>query len=164
MTAQQAMRAEPLEDFLADWSVHLRAKNRSRATIESYLTVGSAFVAWLHAEGRSAAHTDITRATIEKYLAAMHERVAPATVAKHHRSLQQLFRWLVSDGELERSPMETMSPPAVPEQPVPVLDLDQLARLLKSCAEHLREPTRHRHHPALPRHGHDSWRARRADS
>jgi site-specific recombinase XerD len=26
----------------------------------------------------------------------MHERVAPATVAKHYRSLQQLFRWLAS--------------------------------------------------------------------
>ena len=64
----------------------------------------------------------------------MHERVAPATVAKHYRSLQQLFRWLVVDGELDRSPMETMSPPAVPEQPVPVLDLDELGQLLKSCA------------------------------
>ena len=36
----------------------------------------------------------------------------PATVAKHYRSLQQLFRWLVEDGEIPRSPMERMSPPA----------------------------------------------------
>ena len=30
--------------------------------------------------------------------------------------------------------METISPPAVPEQPVPVLDDDTLTRLLKACA------------------------------
>ncbi len=53
----------------------------------------------------------------------MRERgLAPATVAKHYRSLQQLFRWLTEDGEIARSPMERMSPPDVPEQPVPILD------------------------------------------
>jgi len=135
MASRQAPRAgEPLLDFLDDWAVHLRAKNRSRGTIESYLTCGHALVDWLAETGRNPHHTAITRAVLEQYLAAMHERVAPATVAKHYRSLQQLFRWLVVDGELDRSPMETMSPPAVPEQPVPILDLDELARLLKSCA------------------------------
>jgi len=76
----------------------------------------------------------VSRSLLERYLAQMHERLAPATVAKHYRSLLQLFRWLVVDGELERSPMENMSPPAVPEQPVPVLDLDQIAKLLNACA------------------------------
>lgn len=125
---------EPLGEFLPDWEVHLRARNRSRGTIDSYLTVGRALVEWLRRTGRSEEHSAITRGVLEQYLAEMHARVAAATVAKHYRSLQQLFRWLVVDGELDRSPMETMSPPAVPEQPVPVLDLEQLGRLLKSCA------------------------------
>jgi site-specific recombinase XerD len=133
VTNRQAPSGEPLRDFLDDWRIHLRAKNRSRGTIESYLTCGESLCTWLEGEGRPTEHTAITRATLETYLAAMHERVAPATVAKHYRSLQQLFRWLVVDGELERSPIETMSPPAVPEQPVPVLDDDALGRLLKSC-------------------------------
>ena len=125
MTQRHAARAgEPLADFLADWEIHLRALNRSRGTIESYTTVAAAFCAWLAAEGLPDDHTAITRATVGRYLAALHERVSPATVAKHYRSLQQLFRWLVNDGELERSPMETMSPPAVPDQPVPVLDME----------------------------------------
>jgi site-specific recombinase XerD len=134
VTKGQAPPGEPLRDFLDDWRVHLRAKNRSRGTIESYLTCGDALCAWLDEQGIDGSHTAITRSVLEQYLAAMHERVAPATVAKHYRSLQQLFRWLVVDGELDRSPMETMSPPSVPEQPVPVLDDDTLLRLLKSCA------------------------------
>jgi site-specific recombinase XerD len=125
---------EPLRDFLEDWRVHLRAKNRSRATIESYLTVGRAFCDFLDANQLASTHLAVRREHIEQYLADMQGRVAPATTAKHYRSLQQLFRWLVSDGELDRSPMEHMSPPAVPEQPVPVLDLDQLSLLLRACA------------------------------
>jgi site-specific recombinase XerD len=130
---RQGPSGEPLSEFLADWQVHLRAKNRSRGTIESYLTVGRAFCDYLDTNHIDDAHTAISRATIEGYLAEMNDRVKPATTAKHYRSLQQLFRWLVVDGELDRSPMETMTPPHVPEQPVPVLDLDQIAALLVAC-------------------------------
>ncbi len=134
MSQRQAPQGEPLADFLDDWGVHLRAKNRSRGTIDSYLTCGRNLCDWLQAQALPAEHTAVTRQVLEQYLAAMHARVSPATVAKHYRSLQQLFRWLVVDGELDRSPMETMSPPSVPEQPVPVLDLDDLTKLLKVSA------------------------------
>jgi site-specific recombinase XerD len=133
MPTRQAPSPEPLSDFLDDWRVHLRAKNRAAGTIESYLAVGRAFCDFLAANGLDYGHSAITRSTLERYFAEMNERVRPATTAKHYRSLQQLFRWLVSDGELDRSPMETMSPPSVPEQPVPVLDDDALAKLLASC-------------------------------
>jgi hypothetical protein len=61
--------------------------------------------------------TGIAREHLEAFLAALSDRLSPATVAKHDRSLQQLFRWLVEDGEIGHSPMERMRPPAVPEQP-----------------------------------------------
>jgi site-specific recombinase XerD len=135
VTSRQApATGEPLRDLLADWRVHLRAKNRSKGTIDCYLTCGSALCDWLDEHPYGANHTDVTPRVLDTYLAQMHERVAPATVAKHYRSLQQLFRWLVVDGELDRSPFETMSPPEVPEQPVPVLDVDALTTLLESCA------------------------------
>jgi site-specific recombinase XerD len=75
----------------------------------------------------------ISREHIEAFLAALVDRVAPATVAKHYRSLQQLFRWLVDDGEIPRSPMEKMRPPAGSEQPVDVLSDDELRRLLAAA-------------------------------
>ena len=59
--------------------------------------------------------------------------MSPATVAKHYRSLQQLFVWLVDDGEIDRSPMERMRPPSVPEQPVAVLTIEELGALLATC-------------------------------
>ncbi|MBA2561154.1 MAG: tyrosine-type recombinase/integrase [Propionibacteriales bacterium] len=134
MTDRSLRPGEPLRGFLGDWSVHLRARNRSRGTIESYLSVSRGLCDWLDTNRLDGSHIAVSRGVLERYLAEMNTRVSPATTAKHYRSLQQLFRWLVSDGELDRSPMETMSPPAVPEQPVPVLDVDQLAALLKSAA------------------------------
>lgn len=77
---------------------------------------------------------DLTREHIELYLVSMQERrLSAATVAKHYRSLQQLFRWLVEEGELERSPFERMRPPRSPSNPVEVLTEEELGRLLATC-------------------------------
>jgi site-specific recombinase XerD len=75
----------------------------------------------------------IRREHVESYIADMVGTASPATVAKHYRSLQQLWRWLVDDGEITDSPMARMRPPAVPEQPVPVLTEEDLSALLKAC-------------------------------
>jgi site-specific recombinase XerD len=106
--------------------VHLRAKNRSQGTIESYLTCGNALCDRLDAQPYGVNHTDVTSRVLETYLGQMHERVSQATVAEHDRALQRLFRWLVVDGKFE--------PPEIPEQPAPVLDLGDLAKLLKASA------------------------------
>ena len=56
-----------------------------------------------------------------------------ATVAKHYRSLQQLFRYLDEADVIDRTPFAKMRPPAVPEQPIPVLSGDDIRRLLAAC-------------------------------
>ncbi len=134
MTESQAPRApDDLADLLDDWRIHLRSKGRSLATINSYLTVGRTFVKYLTAHGLPTGASVVTRSHLERYLGDMRERVSAATVAKHYRSLQQLFRWLTEDEEIVVSPMAKMSPPSVPEQPVPVLDDDALRLLLAAC-------------------------------
>jgi site-specific recombinase XerD len=75
----------------------------------------------------------INREHIEAWLADLYQRLSPATVARHYRNLQQLWRWLIDDGEITRSPMERMRPPAVPEQPVPLISEADLVALLAAC-------------------------------
>ena len=135
MASKQPPVETPLRDLLWQWQVSLRAGGRQPQTISSYLTVGHQLVAYLEHEGLPATAQSVGREQLERYLASMFERgIAPATVAKHYRSLQQLFKFLVEDDEIEHSPMERMHPPKVPEQPVPVLTDDELWRLLKACA------------------------------
>ncbi|MDT4940372.1 MAG: hypothetical protein QOJ34_461 [Pseudonocardiales bacterium] len=132
MTALAAA-VDDLETLLDDWRTHLRARNRSKATIASYNRCAAAFREFLVNQGMPTGAAAIAREHVEAFLANLTDRVAPATTAKHYRSLQQLFKWLEEEGEIPRSPMQRMKPPSVPVQPVPVLADDQLAALLATC-------------------------------
>jgi len=124
---------DSLRSLLADWNIYLRATNKSPGTIKSYLRVGTSFVEYIEAQGMPSRASTVAREHVEAYLADMLTRVAPATAARHYRSLQQLFRWLVEDGEIDRSPMERMHAPHVPEQPVDVLSVEELQALMATC-------------------------------
>jgi hypothetical protein len=96
---------------MPDWARHLRAINLAPSTIDSYQRVGRDFLAYLEQQGMPTGASTVTREHVESYLADMFGRVSAATVAKHYRSLQQLWRWLVDDGEIQVSPMARMRPP-----------------------------------------------------
>jgi len=88
---------------------------------------------YLVTAGMPTTASGVHREHLEAFLADMGDRLAAAIVAKHSRSLQQLFRWLVDDGEVDTSPMAKMRPPAVPEKPVDVLTDDELRALLAAA-------------------------------
>ena len=88
---------------------------------------------WLAERGMPTDAATITREHVEAWLADLHERLSPATVARHYRNLQQLWGWLLDDGEIVRSPVERMRPPSVPEQPVPLISEADLVALLAAC-------------------------------
>src|SRR5215212_7665579 len=137
-----AAAVDDLNVLLPDWRTHLRARNVAPSTIASYLRVGENLLEFLRVAGMPTTAGAIARDHLEAFLAALTERVSPATVAKHYRSMQQLFRWLVEDGEITRSPMERMRPPAVPEQPVDILTDDELRALLDTCRGNIFENRR----------------------
>lgn len=124
---------DDIRTLLPDWARHLKARNRSPETIKSYLRCGNNLADFLAAQGMPTTVTGVTREHIEAFLGDMLDRLAAATTAKHYRSLQQFWKWLLDDGEITRSPMERMSPPSVPEQPVPILTDEELGRLLEAA-------------------------------
>jgi site-specific recombinase XerD len=75
----------------------------------------------------------IRREHVEMYIEYLQAWAAPATVAGRHRSLRQFFSYLVDEGECERHPMERLPAPTVPEKEVPVLDGDEIGRLLQTA-------------------------------
>jgi site-specific recombinase XerD len=129
----EALDLDDIRTLLPDWGRHLRALNRTPGTINSYLACGRDLAAFLTAKGMPTVVGAISREHIEAFLGDMLERLSAATAAKNYRSLQQLFKWLLDDGEIPRSPMERMKAPTVPEQPVAILTDDELRRLLDAC-------------------------------
>lgn len=115
-------------DLSESWVRSLKSRNRAQNTIDSYLLSVRLLCEFT---GKDAAKAD--RADIEAFIADQLATRAPSTAGIRYRSLVQFFNWLVSEDEIESHPMSRMSPPSIPEVPVPVVDDDTLRRLLSVC-------------------------------
>ncbi|MGH3921794.1 MAG: tyrosine-type recombinase/integrase [Pseudonocardiaceae bacterium] len=98
-----------------------------------YDTVARQFCQWLVEHDRPIDPRDIGKRDIEDFVGYMIETRSASTANVAYRALQQWWKWMVTEGEIERSPMERTSPPSVPEKAVPVLSIEQLRALLDVC-------------------------------
>jgi site-specific recombinase XerD len=90
-------------------------------------------VQFLEQDGELPGPQQLTRRHIEAYMAHLIDTRSASTANVVYRALQQLMRWLLDEEEIDRSPMERMRSPIVPEKPVPVLTEAQLRALLASA-------------------------------
>ena len=122
-----------LQDLIPSFERSLRARNRSPRTIRSYVDSARLFAAFLVDSGMPTTAAAVRREHVEAFIEQQLTLRTPSTAASRYRYLQQFFRWLEEEGEIPVSPMARMKPPTVPEAPVPVLDDDDLRRLLAAC-------------------------------
>ena len=64
----------------------------------------------------------------------MFETRASATAKQRYASLQQLFKWLKLEEEIDTNPFDKIAKPKVTEKPVPVLRPEDRKALLEACA------------------------------
>ena len=130
----QALGESPtISDLIPSWERSLRARNRADKTIRSYGDTARLFEAFLNGERLPIAVDQIAHQHVELFMQDQLTRWRPATAGVRYRSLQQFFKWVVDEDELAESPMARMSPPHVPEDPVPIVTDDDLRLLLKAC-------------------------------
>jgi site-specific recombinase XerC len=122
-----------VRDCIGSFRRSLRAKNRSAMTIKSYIEAADLLADFLGQQGMPLAIEAVRREHVETFIEDQLARWKPATAANRYRSLQQFFRFLVDEDEIQVSPMAKMSPPAIPDDPAPVLNDDQLKAVLATC-------------------------------
>jgi site-specific recombinase XerD len=132
--APEATAVGDLRALLPSWRRHLRAANLSPKTITSYTTGAEQLLAYLEAVGMPTDAAAIRREHVEAFIEDLLSRHRPSTAATRFRDLQQLFRWLVDEGEITESPMARVRPPKLDERPVPVVPKRDLAKLLATCS------------------------------
>jgi site-specific recombinase XerD len=120
-----------LADLVGDFERSLRSRKMSPKTIIGYTDTARRFAAFLQAQGMPTTVDAVERRHVEAFVIDQIERHAPATAAGRYRYLQQFWRWVVAEGERDVSPMAGMSPPKLPERPVPVFEPSDLRALLK---------------------------------
>lgn len=117
-----------------DFATSLRAEGKSPITSRLHLGAVDKLGRWCVENGGPDDPTNLTRSGLNAFTASVTDLWKLATCAVNFRALQQFFAWLVrEEEEVDRSPMDRMRAPHVPEQLVPVLTDDQLRSLLLAC-------------------------------
>ena len=129
----QTLAPVDIPALLPSWQRSLRATRRSPRTIQSYTESAEQLAEFLVSRGMPTAVDSIRREHVESFIEDLDSRFRPATVGVRFKSLQQMFKWMREEGELQTNPMERMKTPTIPEDPPEVLTDAELRALLKAC-------------------------------
>ncbi|MGH3377928.1 MAG: tyrosine-type recombinase/integrase [Actinoallomurus sp.] len=137
---------DALEPLAKSFTRSLRAANKAPKTLEAYGAAVAQFIDFLEkpppgdaaellAEHPVADETDIRRAHIEAYIGHVLAHRKPSTAVNRYSGLQQWFRWMAKqpDLEIEVSPMASMERPFIPEADVPVVAIQHIKALIATC-------------------------------
>jgi len=130
-TATSSYAPDALSSLRESFALHLDA-TRSASTSRIYLSAIDALVRHLAAQGMPTAARSVKREHVESYIAARRDKIKPASLSVEFRALQQFWKWALEEEEIERSPMEKMRPPRVPDAPVPVVGIAEFKKLLRT--------------------------------
>jgi len=123
---------DALHTLRDSFRLHLDA-SRAAQTSRIYLAALDALIAHLEAQGMPTGARGVKREHVESYFARRRQQVKPTSLSVEFRALQQFWKWAVEEDEVDRSPMERMKPPRVPETPVPVIPTTDVRKLLKTA-------------------------------
>jgi site-specific recombinase XerD len=133
MSANASIYApDALTSLRESFALHLDA-TRAPKTTRIYIAALDALIAHVVATGMPTAARAVRREHVESYFAARREQVKPTTLSVEFRALQQFWRWALEEEEIERSPMERMKAPKVPDSPVPVVSVADFKKLLRTA-------------------------------
>lgn len=121
------------EQLRQSWLRSVRAGNRAPKTVKLYGTAAGQLIDFLTAKHPTVPPSGLTREHMEDFLVAYSEGRSASTVSLAYRSLQQWFKWMVDEGELDADPTARMEAPMIPEKPVPIISDEDLRALLATC-------------------------------
>lgn len=126
------------EPEIKSFARFLRSENKSSNTVRIYTDAAERFSRFLadHAgtDDTPPAGTwdDVTRDHIRAWMVSILDTHAAGYANNQYRALQQFLRWYSAE-EGVPNPMAGMSPPMIPEKPMPVLREEELRALLRAC-------------------------------
>ena len=128
--------------FPASFQRALKAQNRSKGTVRSYMESLRFFYEFLAVQGIPLNIALIRREHVESWIIHLQQTsnprtgrpVAAATISNRYKAVHVYFNWALEEGEVRKHPMEKMKRPTIPENPPPVLTGEQISCLLNVCS------------------------------
>lgn len=110
------------------FKLSLRADNKSPQTQRHYLGAVSQFVEFCNAQGLPPL-ANIYREHVELWLVSLYARLAVASVRNRFVGLQQFYKWLREEGEIDHDPMERIKRPVLEETSKDVVPANRMAEV-----------------------------------
>jgi site-specific recombinase XerD len=132
-SAREIAVSPSISEMAIDFDLSLAAQRKSVATRKVYGTAVKQLAAFLAERGMPTAVASIRREHVETFIADVLERSSASTAKTRYGGLDVFFKFVREEGEIAESPMQRMKPPAVPDQPVAIIDDAALKRLLDVC-------------------------------
>ena len=120
-------------DVERDFGAWMRYRGLADSTQRIYSGAVREMVVYLVAAEGNPDPDRVTRRQVEAFVRQRLGVRKPATVSAEFRALQQFWKWMVREDEITVNPMVGLEAPIVPEQPVPVLEVEQMRAVLKTC-------------------------------
>ncbi|MGC9541237.1 tyrosine-type recombinase/integrase [Streptomyces sp. UG1] len=119
----------------------MRSGNYAETTRYNYLLAAAQLARYLgeyspdpDADVAAEDPVEVARAHVEAFQAWMIETRSASTALNKHKGLQQFFEWLTLDeGEIDRSPMERVRQPKLPQKLIPVMRDEETSKVLGIC-------------------------------
>lgn len=108
------------------------SEGKSEKTASIYDQAATSLGRWLEANGKSLDVALISRDDVEDWLADLRASRSESTVETYFRGARALFKWLVEDEELERSPMAKLKAPKVGERLTQPMTDEELSAFVDS--------------------------------
>lgn len=126
------MVLQPL--LLASWRRELVGRNLSRKTIDNYSEAVVKFTGWCAANNHPVEPDQQRAGDVSAWLGSLFdEGRASSSVVTYFRCLQQWFRWLKDEEEIDANPMARLKAPKQQETPPDVFTDNELGALLDEC-------------------------------
>lgn len=122
-----------LQNAIESFYRRCEAKNLSKHTVIYYRYRFEAFVRFLAQENLHLAPTDITPTVIREFLADETARVSALTAQHSYVTLKCFFRYLVSDGQIEKNPIDTVEKVRQRKKVIPTFTDAHIEKLLATC-------------------------------
>ena len=121
--------------LLKNYLIADKVEGKSPSTLVIYCRVAGYFIQFAHANNFPDEAASITASHVRLFLLSLQERgLAPASVNAYYRALNTFFNWLVNEGFIEKSPMQTIKPPRIPRKVVKPFSRQDIDNLLLVCS------------------------------
>lgn len=116
------------------WELALRADGYAKLTNDSYRRALRTFAGWLAQDHPGVGPDQVTRDHIRGWIVHVRETASSGTARSWFAGIRHFFRWMVTEQESDHDPTLGVKTPKPNDCATPVLKLEELRAILKTCS------------------------------